>query len=197
VRAGKILYLGVSNFSGWHLMKSLAVSDKYGWSRYVANQAYYSLLGRDYEWELMPLAIDQGIGTVVWSPLAWARLTGKIRRGSPPPPVSRLRNKITADIGPQVPEDRLYRVVDVLDALSKKLNKTVPQIAINWLAQRPTVSTIIIGARNEEQLRQNIGAIGWNLTPEEIAELDKASDVPLAYPYWHQRQFSERNPAAV
>lgn len=194
VRAGKIRYIGVSNFSGWHLMKSLAVSDKYGLARYVANQAYYSLVGREYEWELMPLGLDQGVGAVVWSPLGWARLTGKIRRGSPLPGGSRLNNKLIADTGPDVPNEYLYTVVDALDAVAAETGKTVPQVALNWLLQRPTVATIIIGARNEEQLRQNLGAVGWNLTPEQVAKLDAASAVPPAYPYWHQRSFAERNP---
>ncbi|QGW64371.1 aldo/keto reductase [Lysobacter soli] len=194
VRAGKIRYLGVSNFSGWHLMKSLAVADRYGWTRYVANQAYYSLIGRDYEWEQMPLGLDQGVGGVIWSPLGWGRLTGKIRRGQPRPEVSRLPG--SSDFGPPVDEERLYRVVDALDRIAEETGKTVPQIALNWLLQRPTVSTIVIGARNEEQLKQNLGAVGWNLTPEQVAVLDEASAVTPAYPYWHQRTF-ERNPSPV
>jgi aryl-alcohol dehydrogenase-like predicted oxidoreductase len=197
VRAGKLLYIGCSNFSGWHLMKSLGVSEKFGLARYIAHQAYYSLLGREFEWELMPLALDQGIGTAVWSPLGWGRLTGKIRRGVAPPPNTRLDNKITREIGPQVPDDRVHRVVDALDEVAKETGKTVPQIALNWLFHRPTVATVIIGARNPEQLRQNLGALGWSLTAEQIAKLDAASDVPLVYPYWHQRQFSERNPRPV
>jgi aryl-alcohol dehydrogenase-like predicted oxidoreductase len=195
VTEGKIRYIACSNFSGWHLMKSLSVSDRYGWSRYVGNQAYYSLVGRDFEWELMPLGLDQGVGTLVWSPLGWGRLTGKIRRGSPIPKDSRLHK--TAAEGPQVPEEYLYKVVDAIDEVAKETGKTVPQIALNWLLHRPTVSTIIVGARNEQQLKQNLGAIGWNLTKEQIARLDAASEVPLVYPYWHQRQFEERNPRPV
>jgi aryl-alcohol dehydrogenase-like predicted oxidoreductase len=195
VRTGKIRYIGCSNFSGWHLMKSLAVSEKYGLSRYVAHQAYYSLIGREYEWELMPLGLDQKIGAVVWSPLGWGRLTGKIRRGQPLPETSRLKNKITVDAGPPVPDEYLYKVVDALDEVAKETGKTVPQIALNWLLQRPTVSNIIIGARNEEQLKQNLGAIGWNLTPAQVAKLDAASAVKRIYPYWHQESsFPERNP---
>ena len=194
VRAGKIRYIGVSNFSGWHLMKSLAAADRHGWTRYVANQAYYSLIGRDYEWEQMPLGLDQGIGGVIWSPLGWGRLTGKIRRGQPRPDVSRLPG--SSDFGPPVDEELLYRVVDALDEVAAETGKTVPQIALNWLLQRPTVSTIVIGARNEEQLKQNLGAVGWNLTPEQVAKLDEASAVTPAYPYWHQRTF-ERNPSPV
>ncbi len=197
VRAGKIRYIGCSNFSGWHLMKSLSVSERYGYARYVAHQAYYSLVGRDYEWELMPLGLDQKVGAVVWSPLGWGRLTGKIRRGQPLPESSRLQSKKVVDVGPQVPQEYLYNVVDALDAVAAEVGKTVPQVALNWLLQRPTVSTIIVGARNEEQLKQNLGAVGWNLTPQQVATLDAASAVPLAYPYWHQRGFVERNPAPV
>lgn len=195
VRAGKLRYLGVSNFSGWHLMKSLALAERRGWSRYVAHQAYYSLIGRDYEWELMPLGLDQGVGAVVWSPLGWGRLTGKIRRGQPLPETSRLH--ATADKGPPVDEEYLYRVVDALDEVAAETGKTVPQIALNWLLQRPTVATVVIGARNEEQLRQNLGAVGWNLTAEQVAKLDAASARDKAYPYWHQAGFAERNPAPV
>jgi aryl-alcohol dehydrogenase-like predicted oxidoreductase len=197
VRAGKIRYVGCSNFSGWHLMKSLAVSEKYGLPRYVAHQAYYSLIGRDYEWELMPLALDQRVSAVVWSPLGWGRLTGKIRRGHPLPKTSRLQNKMVTDIGPQVTDEYLYRVVDALDEVAKETGKTVPQIALNWLLRRPSVATVIIGARNEDQLRQNLGAVGWELTPPQIKKLDAASVTTLAYPYWHQSGFSERNPFPV
>ncbi|MFL9866014.1 aldo/keto reductase [Paraburkholderia fungorum] len=195
VRAGKIRYTGVSNFSGWHLMKSQDTADRYGYPRYVANQTYYSLIGRDYEWELMPLGVDQGVGAVVWSPLGWGRLTGKIKRGQALPETSRLHK--TADMGPPVPDEYLFRVLDAIDEVAAETGKTVPQIALNWLLQRPTVSTVLIGARNEEQLRQNLGAVGWNLTPEQMAKLDAASSVRPAYPYWHQEGFAERNPAEV
>jgi aryl-alcohol dehydrogenase-like predicted oxidoreductase len=194
VRSGKIHYVGCSNFSGWHLMKSLAAADKYGYPRYVAHQAYYSLIGRHYEWELMPLALDQKVGAVVWSPLGWARLTGKVRRSQPLPAVTRLQSKFNMDIGPKVPDEYLYAVMDVVDEIAKETGKTVPQIALNWLLQRPTVSTLVIGARNEEQLRDNLGAVGWNLTPEQMVRLDSVSAVPPIYPYWHQKFFSERNP---
>lgn len=195
VRAGKIRYVGASNFSGWHLMKSLAAADRYGYPRYVAHQAYYSLVGRDYEWELMPLGLDQGVGAVVWSPLGWGRLTGKIRRGQPLPETSRLHK--TAEEGPPVPEELLFRVVEALDEVAAETGKSVPQVALNWLLQRPTVSTVVIGARNEEQLKQNLGAVGWNLTSEQVAKLDAASEVTRAYPYWHQAGFTERNPLPV
>ena len=195
VREGKIRYIGVSNFSGWHLMKSLAVSDRYGYPRYVANQTYYSLIGRDYEWELMPLGLDQGVGAVVWSPLGWGRLTGKIRRGQPLPETSRLHK--TGDKGPQMDDEYLFKVVDARDAVAGETGKTIPQVALNWLLQRPTVSTVVVGARNEEQLRQNLGAVGWNLTTEQVARLDAASKITAAYPYWHQDIFRERNPSPV
>jgi aryl-alcohol dehydrogenase-like predicted oxidoreductase len=197
VRDGKVRYIACSNFSGWHLMKSLSVSERYGWSRYIGQQVYYSLVGRDYEWELMPLALDQGLGALIWSPLGWGRLTGKIRRETGIPKESRLNSKLVADMGPQVPEEHLYNVVEAIAEIAKETGKTVPQIALNWLLRRPTVSTLIIGARNEQQLRQNLGAVGWSLTPEQVAKLDAASEVPLAYPYWHQRQFPGLMPKPV
>lgn len=198
VQAGKIRYVGVSNFSGWQIMKSLGIADRHGYPRYVANQAYYSLIGRDYEWELMPLGFDQGVGAVVWSPLGWGRLTGKVRRGQPLPGVSRLHE--TADFGPPVDDELLFRVIDALDEVAEETGKTIPQIAINWLLRRPTVSSVIIGARNEEQLRQNLGAVGWSLTPDQIAKLDAASATTAAYPYWPYRRqagFARLNPPAV
>ncbi len=195
VHAGKIRYIACSNFSGWHLMKSLAVSARHGWARYVAHQVYYSLIGREYEWELMPLGLDQGVGALIWSPLGWGRLTGRIRRGQPLPQLSRLHK--TADDGPPVADEFVYRVVDAVDTVAKETGRSVPQIALNWLLQRPTVSSVILGARDEEQLKQNLQAVGWNLTPEQMAKLDAASDVTPVYPYWHQRIVAQRNPAAV
>ncbi|WP_089175296.1 aldo/keto reductase [Bosea sp. AS-1] len=198
VRAGKLRHVGVSNFSGWQLMKSLAAADRHGWPRYVAHQVYYSLVGRDYEWELMPLGLDQGVGALVWSPLGWGRLTGKIRRGQPLPAGSRLHE--TAEFGPPVEDEQLYAVVDVLDAIAQETGKSVPQIAINWLLQRPTVSSVIIGARNEQQLRDNLGAVGWKLTAEQVARLDAASERTAPYPYFpyrRQEAFARLNPPAV
>lgn len=192
VTSGKVGYIGASNFSGWHVMKSLAASDRHGWARYVAYQGFYSLVGRDYEWELMPLGLDQGIGLMVWSPLGWGRLTGRIRRGQPP-----AEGRIAsggAVGGPPVDTEHLYQVVDALDTVAAETGKTVPQVALNWLLQRPTVANIVIGARNEEQLQQNLGALGWSLTPPQVAALDAASRRPPAYPYWHQTGFDERNP---
>jgi aryl-alcohol dehydrogenase-like predicted oxidoreductase len=190
--AGKIGYIGASNFSGWQLMKSLATSERYGLGRYVAYQGYYSLIGRHYEWELMPLALDQGIGTMVWSPLGWGRLTGKIRRGQPS-----TAGRIAAggDVGgPPVDDERLYHVVDVLDEIAQAREKSITQVALNWLLGRPSVVNVVVGARDEQQLLQNLGAVGWTLDADEVARLDAASyEVPV-YPYWHQKGFDQRNP---
>jgi aryl-alcohol dehydrogenase-like predicted oxidoreductase len=192
VRAGKIGYIGASNFSGWHLMKALATSEKYGLARYVVYQGYYSMIGRHYEWELMPLGLDQGVALMVWSPLGWGRLTGKIRRGQ-----EAKSGRIAAGGaagGPTVNDEYLYKVVDALDAVAQKYGKTVPQVALNWLLQRPTVANIVIGARDEAQLKQNLGALEWKLAAEDIAILDQASyELPI-YPYWHQSGFDARNP---
>jgi aryl-alcohol dehydrogenase-like predicted oxidoreductase len=196
VRAGKVRYIACSNFSGWHLMKSLAVSDRFGWARYVAHQVYYSLIGREYEWELMPLGADQGVGALVWSPLGWGRLTGRIRRGQPLPEISRLHK--TAEAGPPVESEYLYRVMDVLEELAGETGKTVAQLSLNWLLQRPTVASVILGARNEAQLKENLDSAGWKLTPSQVARLDSASEQTLVYPYWHQRAAAgwgvDRNP---
>ena len=197
VRAGKVRFIGASNFSGWQLMKSQSVADRYGYARFIANQAYYSLIGRDYEWELMPLGLDQGMGAVVWSPLGWGRLTGRVRRGQPLPKSSRLH--ATASIGPPVADERLYRVVDALDEVSAEIDKSIPQIALNWLLQRPTVATVLIGARDEQQLRENLGAIGWRLSAGQVAKLDAASAITPPYPYYPywNGPFSERTPPPV
>ncbi|WP_416392108.1 aldo/keto reductase [Alloalcanivorax xenomutans] len=197
MRSGKVRYIGASNYSGWQLMKSLAAADRYGYSRFVANQTYYSLIGRDYEWELMPLGQDQGLGALVWSPLGWGRLTGKIRRGQPLPEGSRLHE--TAGFAPPVEEERLYNVVDALLTVAEETGKTVPQVAINWLLRRPTVSSVLIGARDEQQLRDNLGAVGWSMTEEQAARLDKASAVTPPYPYYPywNGQFAERTPPLV
>jgi aryl-alcohol dehydrogenase-like predicted oxidoreductase len=197
VRAGKIRYIGASNFCGWQLMKSLAVSEHRGYPRYVANQVYYSLVGRDFEWELMPLALDQGVGTIVWSPLGWGQLSGKIRRGVSLPDITRWRSSKQKLVGARVSEKFLFRVVEVLDEVAKETGKSIPQIAINWVMHRPSVASVIIGARNEEQLRDNLGAIGWTLSPEHVARLDAVTATRSAYPHWYQRVFTERIPIPV
>ncbi len=195
VESGKVRYLACSNFSGWHLMKSLAISEKYGWARYMAHQAHYSLLRREYEWELMPLALDQKVGTIVWGPLSQGRLSGRFRRNQPIPAGSRVAQG--AEEGPPIADEWLHSVVDVLDAISAETGKTVSQVSLNWLLQRPTVASVLIGARNEEQLRENLGAVGWNLSAEQVARLDAVSELDTIYPYWHQRGFTERNPVAT
>jgi len=198
IATGKLRYAGVSNYPGWQVMKAQAAADRHGWPRLVAHQVYYSLIGRAYEWDLMPLAADQGIGALVWSPLGWGRLTGKVGRGRPIPPGSRLHE--TEQFAPPVAEDHLYRVIDALEAVAAETGKSVPQIAINWLLARPTVSSVIIGARNEAQLRDNLGAIGWTLTPEQTAMLDAASAVMPTYPHTPYRQqdgFALLNPPMV
>lgn len=192
VQSGKIRYIACSNFSGWQLMKALSISERYGWARYVAHQAHYSLLSREFEWELLPLGLDQNVGTIVWSPLSFGRLGGKYRRNNPLPADSRVAQG--GDQGPLPSEELLYKIVDALDEVAQETGKTVAQVALNWLLQRPTISNIIIGARNEEQLKQNFGAVGWNLTTEQVKKLDAASDRDPIYPYWHQRDFSYLKP---
>ncbi|WP_159943280.1 MULTISPECIES: aldo/keto reductase [unclassified Nocardiopsis] len=195
VRAGKVRYVGASNFSGWQLMKSLAAADRLGLPRHVSHQVYYSLAGRDYEWDLMPLGLDQGVGAMVWSPLAWGRLTGRIRRGRPLPERSRLHR--TAAMGPPVDEALLFDVVDVLDEIAAETGRTVPQVAINWLLRRPTVATVVVGARDEAQLRENLGAAGWELTAEQVRRLDAVSfrEAPYPhFPYHRQEGFARLNP---
>jgi len=194
VRAGKVRYIGCSNFSGWHLMKSLAAADRYNLPRYVVHQAYYSLLNRDYEWELLPLGRDQGVGAMVWSPLGWGKLTGKIRRGMAAQPGTRAHD--IAGTGPHFDDERLFRIVDALDVVAKSTGKSIPQVALNWLLQQPTVSNVIVGARDEKQLVENIGAVGWTLSTEHLAQLDLASKVPAPYPVWHQRDFPMLNEPA-
>lgn len=192
ITSGKVRYIACSNFSGWHLMKSLSVSERYGWAKYVAHQAYYSLLDREFEWELMPLGIDQKVSTIVWSPLSSGRLTGKFRRGVPLPEDNRLAQG--GEHGPPTDFEHLYNIVDALDEVAEETGKSVAQVSLNWLLQRPTVANLIIGARNEEQLKQNLAAVGWNLTTDQIKKLDAASEVPVKYPYWHQRQNTQLNP---
>ena len=184
VTSGKVTYVACSNFSGWQLMKSLAISDRYGWAPYVAHQAYYSLVAREYEWELMPLAIDQGVGTVAWSPLAGGALAGKVRRGQPIPDgsrVSQLGLERAGDV------ERLFDIVAVLEEIARETGKTVPQVALNWVLNRPTVASVVIGARSEIQLRENLAAADWRLDSAHVARLDAVSNRRPIYPYWHQR----------
>ena len=198
IAAGKIRYAGVSNYPGWQVMKAQGIADRHGSPRLVAHQVYYSLIGRAYEADLMPVGADQGVGALVWSPLGWGRLTGKIGRDRPIPAGSRLHD--TEQFAPPVEAEHLYRVIDALEAVAAETGKTVPQVAINWLLRRPTVSSVIIGARNEAQLRDNLGAVGWELTAAQVAVLDTASDVLPPYPHTPYRQqegFARLNPALV
>jgi aryl-alcohol dehydrogenase-like predicted oxidoreductase len=182
VTSGKVRYIGASNFTGWQLMKSLAIAERNFWEKYVIYQGYYSLIGRDYEQELMPLLKDQGLGLMVWSPLGWGRLTGKIRRDSPLP---EGRVKSGGLVGaPPVADEHLYNVIEVLDQVAAETGKSVSQIAINWLLHNSTVSNIVIGARNEKQLLENLDATGWNLSPEHLLKLDSVSEQIPIYPHW-------------
>ncbi|SDL17598.1 aldo/keto reductase [Siphonobacter aquaeclarae] len=194
VQSGKVRYIAASNFSGWHLMKSLGISEKYGWNRYAAHQVYYSLANREYEWELMPLGLDQNVGALVWSPLAGGRLGGKYSRSKPKPTEGRVVEGGSPVPQAVISDETFYAITDTLEAVAAETEKSVAQVALNWVLRRPTVSSIIIGARNAEQLRQNLAAVGWNLTTEQIQRLDKASDIPTIYPYWHQRQNLTLNP---
>lgn len=199
VRAGKIRYIGCSNYSAWHIMKSLWTADHHGWTPFVAHQAHYSLIAREYEWELMPLALAEGVGTVVWSPLGQGRLTGKITRDNPAPEGSRVAMRggdMSLDDG--FPREQFYSLIDTLAAISKEVGRSISQVAINWVLNRPSVSTVIIGARNEKQLQDNLGSHEFRLTEDQVKRLDKASARPPAYPYWHQLTvYAERNPFPV
>lgn len=191
VSSGKVRYIACSNFSGWHLMESLSLSERYGWSRYIAHQAYYTLLDREFEWELMPLGVKHNVSTIVWSPLSAGLLTGKYRRGQEKPKDARLAQG--GEHGPPVNYERLYQILDALDEVAEDTGKSVTQVALNWLLQRPTVANLVIGARNEEQLQHNLGAVGWKLSADQVKKLDTASDRDPVYPYWHQRAFPQLN----
>lgn len=193
-QSGKVRYIACSNFSGWHLMKSLAVSDRYGWNRYVAHQVYYSLASREYESELMPLGLDQKVGALVWSPLAAGLLSGKFRRNQPVPKGSRVAQGGSPVPSSVIPDELLYNVIDALDEISGETGRSIAQVSLNWLLQRPTVSSLVIGARTEEQLKENLASAGWALTIEQIKKLDAASETQPTYPYWHQLMKPGLNP---
>lgn len=182
IKSGKVRYIGCSNFAAWQLMKSLSVSEKLGLEKYVVYQGYYSLIGRDYEQELMPLLSDQNMGLMAWSPLGWGRLTGKLRRATPLPD-GRIKSGGLVG-GPQVEDEYLYGVIDVLDEIAEETGKTIPQIAINWLLRNPTVSNVVMGARTEKQLLANLEAVGWELDEDQMSRLDAVSSQQLIYPHW-------------
>ena len=191
VRQGKVRYVGCSNHSAWHVMKALAVSDRFGLSRYICQELNYSLVSRDIEHELVPMGLDQGVGVMAWSPLHYGLLSGKFRRDERPSEtrLNQLDPPGTVDL------DRVFRIVDVLVDIGREHDASAAQVALNWVASRPGVSTVILGARNEAQLRDNLAAVTWQLTAEEIARLDEVSALPEPYPYWHQHKFGlERNP---
>lgn len=192
IRAGKVRYAGCSNYCGWQVMKALAVSRAGGLARYISQQINYSLVARDAEHELIPVGIDQGVGVMVWSPLHFGLLSGKFRRGQDTPAGSRL---LKLDAPGTVDMERVYRIVDVLVEIAAGRGVSAAQVALNWLIRKPRVDTVIIGARNEQQLRDNLAAARWSLTDEEMAKLDEVSALPLPYPNWHQQKFAgERNP---
>ena len=194
IRSGKVRYIGCSNYSGWQLMKALAISDRLGVSRYISQQINYSLIARDAEHELAPAGLDQKIGIMAWSPLHFGLLSGKFRRGGGQPAESRLN---TLDAPGAVDQERLYRIVDALAEIAQKRGVSIAQVALNWVTRKPGVDTVIIGARNERQLRDNLVAGAWTLTDAEVESLDEVSAVALPYPYWHQRKFAgDRNPPA-
>jgi len=192
IRAGKIRYAGCSNYSGWQLMKALSISDRLGIERYVSQQINYSLLARDAEHELVPAGLDHRAGIMAWSPLQFGLLSGKFRRGQAKPVESRLNS---LDAPGAVDEERLYRIVDALAEIGGQRGVSISQVALNWVMRKPGVDTVIIGARNEQQLRDNLAAANWSLTNAEVERLDEVSALPLPYPYWHQQKFAgDRNP---
>ena len=196
VTAGKIRYVGCSNFSGWHLMKSLAMAERFRYTRYVSHQVYYCLIAREFEWELMPLALDQHVGTLVWSPLAGGQLSGKLRRDRQAPPDSRYGK--LGSMGPAFPREKLYAIGDILEDIAREMQRSVSEIALNWVLHRPTVCSVILGARNEQQLRTNLASGDFTLDASQVRRLDEVSSTPPVYPYWHQWiGFADRNPPPV
>ncbi len=193
IRAGKVRYIGCSNYSGWHLMKALSISDRRGSARYISQQVYYSLIGRELEYELVPLALDQNVGILVWSPLAAGFLTGKFRRDGVSP--EGTRRSIQAEPPINMPETQAYDIVDALDAIARERNVSAAQVALNWLIRKPGVTSLVIGARTMDQLQDNLNAATWSLSDEEMRRLDEVSTTPAPYPAWHQRKYGViRNP---
>jgi len=193
VRAGKVRYIGASNYAPGKLMKAIMISQQHGWARFDCLQPEYSLLVRSTEWELLPLCQEEGIGVIAWSPLAGGWLTGKYHRGAPPPPDSRVGRADRWDDLPEQRENELtWRTIDVLREIAQERGKTPAQVALNWVLRKPGVTAPIFGARTPEQLEQNLGSTGWELTPEEVARLDDASAIPLPSPYNFIARYTRR-----
>ena len=191
VRQGKVRYIGCSNHAAWQVMKALASSDRNGLVRYVCQQVNYSLIARDVEHEIVPLALDQGVGVMAWSPLHAGLLTGKFRRDARPT-VSRLNE---LDAPGTIDYERVYRIVDVLVEIGRVRGVSPAQVALNWVLNKPSVDTVILGARDEKQLLDNLAAAAWHMSDEEMSRLDEVSALPEPYPMWHQHKFGiERNP---
>ena len=184
VHQGKVRYIGVSNHSAWHVMKSLGISERLGLQRYVTQQIYYSLLDRDAEYELIPLSLEEKMGVLVWSPLAGGILSGKMRRGVEPPAGSRMATEWGEP--PVYDRERMFRIIDALISVADARGVSAAQIALAYILGKPAVSSVIFGARTEEQLADNLAAADLRLSSDEIASLDAASVMPLIYPYWHQ-----------
>jgi len=184
VHQGKVRYVGCSNYAGWQLMKALGTADRHGWQRFVSQQIYYSLLGREAEQELVPAALDQGLGILVWSPLAGGLLSGKYRRGETGPEGARHTTEWSE---PPVHDwDRTYDIIEAVTGVADARGVSGAQVSLSWLLGRPGVTTLVVGARNEQQLSDNLAAADLALDAEERRRLDRASVTPLAYPFWHQ-----------
>lgn len=182
VRQGKVRYIGASNFAGWQLMKALAISGKQDLEQFVTLQAYYSLVGRDLEHELLPLCQDQGLGILVWSPLAGGFLTGKYRRGQPRPEGARRSDPEKQFL--QFDEEQGFTIIETLDQIAQKHQATVAQAALNYLLAKPGITSVIVGARRPEQLADTLQTTEWEMSPEEVTRLDELSQPPRLYPYW-------------
>lgn len=193
VRAGKIRYMGASNYTASQLEKALMLSEIHQWESFSALQAEYSLIVRSTEWELLPLCKEEGVGFLAWSPVAGGWLTGKYGRNQPPPSNSRVGRNDRWDDQPEQRESELtWRVIDNLIEIGKDCGKTPAQIALNWILQQPGITASILGVRTLEQLKENLGCIGWQLSGEEMNKLKKASDVPLPYPYRFIERYTRR-----
>ena len=189
VREGKVRYVGASNFAGWQLMKALAISDTQHLERFITLQAFYSLIARDLENELVPLSLDQHLGILPWSPLGGGFLTGKYRRGKPRPEGARRSNPTAQFL--QFDEEKGFDIVDELEKTARKYGATITQAALNYLLRKPGVTSVIVGARNKEQLTDNLKTVDWEIAAEEVARLDTLSTPPRVYPYWMLERMSQ------